>query len=861
MKKILSMLLITIYFLIFVFGMRVKALELIEEPIDNVWYFRKGGGKKAFSAQFKYYSIDNKTTYCIEPGEHITTHNYEQSEMFDLTFTDEVNDLLKLIGYYGYDYPGHNTLKFRMATQALIWELTGGQTVEYWTQPSGSGTFINIDSEKSQIMELVNNHSDLPSFKNTTSNGFINGSVNFIDALNNLSAFKVLASNDYDYSISNNILTIVPKKVGLIEVNVERDKYTDNMTTYFVGMDEKSQTMGYFGFNIEDKFKVYVNSKGGYLNLKKIDSYNFNSIPRGDGKLEGAKYGVYDNNGNLIDEIIIGKNGTGVSKALGLGSYTLKELEAGLGYKVDEKVYNFSITSYNLNPSIKVTERVKSSTLELYKVKNNVKTGILEPEENIIFEIYLKSNNELMARTAPTDKDGYTSAFLPYGKYIVKQINTTEGYEKVDDFELDVTGEVFIKKVIADSPFGGLKLKVLNKNIDTNNLINNEVKFKIKNLDTNEYVCQNIIYPDNKEICEFKTVNGSFITPNNLIYGNYELEQVDDVIDGYLWNSEKIQFEVNDNINYKKDDILGNIIELDFFNKPVKGSLEINKYGEKIIYKDNNYSYENILLNKVSFELYAAEDIYSSDNNLIYKKDKLIKKFTTKNGKYTVNNLNLGKYYLKEVKNSEEYELNESPFYFEINYKDQYTPVVSIKFELKNFLKKGCFELLKLEKDSNIPIENTLIEIKNSNNDLVYSGYTDNNGKIILKDLIYDKYTYHEVKASDGYILDNIIYNFEINDMNKNINNIIYNEKIIVDTEEEKIMEQKEEDNITNEQDTNKDNIIIEEIKEEVVDAPIKEEIINVPITYINEINIINIISILLILIGIINAIIYKKEN
>ena len=51
--KILSMLLFGIFSLIFVFGISVKALELVEEPVDNIWYFRKGNNQSAFSAQFK----------------------------------------------------------------------------------------------------------------------------------------------------------------------------------------------------------------------------------------------------------------------------------------------------------------------------------------------------------------------------------------------------------------------------------------------------------------------------------------------------------------------------------------------------------------------------------------------------------------------------------------------------------------------------------------------------------------------------------------------------------------------------------------------------------------------------------------
>ena len=65
-----------------------------------------------------------------------------------------------------------------MAAQALIWELTGGQTVEFWTKPSGSGTFINVTGEKNVIMNLVNNHKGIPSFIDSSKSGSINSEIN-----------------------------------------------------------------------------------------------------------------------------------------------------------------------------------------------------------------------------------------------------------------------------------------------------------------------------------------------------------------------------------------------------------------------------------------------------------------------------------------------------------------------------------------------------------------------------------------------------------------------------------------------------------------------------------------------------------
>ena len=835
MKKILSLLFGALYFLIFVFGIRVKALELVEEPIDNVWYFRKGGGISSFSAQFKYYSIDGKTTYCIEPGEHITTHSYEETQEIDSPYSNEINDLIGLIGYYGYDYPGHNTDKYRMATQALIWEKINGQTVEYWTKPSGAGTFISVEKEKKEIMNLVNSHAGLPSFKGKQLSSYVNNAVSFTDTTNNLSYFKVVDSEDYDYSISGNVLTIIPKKIGLIEVNIERDTYTKELTIYFVGIDNKSQTMGYFGINQYDKFKIYVNSRGGTITLNKIDSYNFNSVPRGDAKLEGAVYAVYDSLDNKVDEIVINSSGVGKSKMLPLGTYTVKEIKPSLGYKLDTNTHSFTISKSNLNPSKKVTEWVISGTVELFKVLNDKKTGVLTPEKNIMFEFYLKSTGKLQVR-GETDEDGFASYYLPYGVYTVKQVNSNYGYDKVDDFEIEIKDSSYIRKVIADGVNEGSKLKVIKRDLDTNNIISRDgIKFKIKNLDTNEYVCQSISYPDNKTICEYETKNGIFITPEKIELGNYELEELDEVMDGYLLNSDKIKFTIDDN---SKD-----IIEINFYNKEVKGSLEINKYGEEMIMENNNYHYEDILLDDISFELYTGSDIYSQDGTLIYPKDTLVKEFKINNGSYNIDNLYLGSYYIKEVNCNNEYNMLTSPFYFDINYLDQYTPLVKVKIDLKNNLKKGEFILTKKDKDTNELIEGATIDFYNDKDELIYEGVSDNLGIIKLSNLKVGKYYYIEKEANLNYILDNTRHYFAIKDEGEVVEQTLYNEKIKVEPVKE----------------DPKDNIVTK-LLNNTPQEDIIEEVIDVPITYVDD-RLLSIISIIFILIGITNIYAIKKYS
>jgi len=220
------------------------------------------------------------------------------------------------------------------------------------------------------------------------------------------------------------------------------------------------------------------------------------------------------------------------------------------------------------------------------------------------------------------------------------------------------------------------------------------------------------------------------------------------------------------------------ILEVSFYNKRVKGNINIIKYGEEIVYRDNSYYYNNILLKDVMFDLYAFDDIYENDK-LIYNANELVYECTTNDkGECVIDNLPLGKYYLKEVSSSNGNSVSDDVYYIDINYKDQYTDVVKYDLVVNNYIEMGNLIINKYEAGTSFGIENTLIEVHDFYGNIIYKGYTDSDGKIVIKDLLYGDYCISEVEASTGYrLLEENIY-FKIDDKEKVID--IYNERIEV---------------------------------------------------------------------------------
>ena len=643
----------------------VYAATLVQTPIDNVYYTRRGGGQSYLSAQYNTYDMDGRTVYCIEPGVDITTHTYNGATgWINSPYSEEINRKIQLYGYYGYDYPGHNTLRYRMAAQALIWETTGGQILEYWTERYGYGDYINVDYEKNQIKKLANAHYQVPSFNNEYKTGVIGQPITFTDNSGVLSEYKVYTSNGASSSISGNTLTVVPNQVGEISVSLVRKTYTNNPTTIFVGIDEKSQKMGYFGLDDPVVASVKMNVLGGRVEIVKTDVDTGSTTPSGSAVLSGAVYGVYDLNDNLITKLTTDNNAYAISDYLpGLNVYYLKELSAPKGYTLDETKHYFKLDNDNLLVRVNVSDKVIKRDFEITKVVASDKTMIMTPEVNVEFGIYDTNNNQVLK--LKTDNDGKIYFTLPYGNYVLKQLSVPSGYEKIDDYSFSITENgPTINKVFSNAEITS-RLKVV-KIDDFGNVITKAgIKFKIKDISTGQYVCQKVAYPTNKTYCEFETDStGMLITPYPLNSGNYQLEELDQVIDGYLWNSEPLKFSINEKSNIISSDGFDAVLEVRFENKEVKGAIEINKTGEKLVIENGTYTYEEIPLPNVKFE------VYDESGNLV---GTLI---TNEFGYAKLENLKLQKYTLKEISSSLDNLIDETIYEVDLVYKDQYTPVI-----------------------------------------------------------------------------------------------------------------------------------------------------------------------------------------
>ena len=93
----------------------------------------------------------------------------------------------------------------------------------------------------------------------------------------------------------------------------------------------------------------------------------------------------------------------------------------------------------------------------------------------------------------------------------------------------------------------------------------------------------------------------------------------------------------------------------------------------------------------------------------------------------------------------------------------------------------STIEITKIDVSTSEPLPNTLIEVYNDKDELVYSGRTNEEGKIIIEKLKYGKYYFIEKEAPEGYTLNSEKMYFEVLEDGEIIKCTLTDEKIIVE--------------------------------------------------------------------------------
>lgn len=478
----------------------------------------------------------------------------------------------------------------------------------------------------------------------------------------------------------------------------------------------------------------------------------------------------------LVTTITTGESGKAVAKDLPLGRYYVVETKAPEGFVLNPEPVKVALTYQDQDTPIveaeaivgndrqKVSISVEKQDAENGRVLSGAVFGIYNKKDiQANGKVLVKADTLLQEMTSDENGMATCTLDLPFGEYYVKELKVPEGFvssDEVLEFVAEYQGQE--TKIVS--------LQAVKKNEPTT------AEFTKSDLTTGvelEGARLRVMDKDGNVIDEWTSEKDKPHVIKRLVVGETYTLHEEFAPYGYL-KATDVTFTIKDTAEVQK---------VEMKDEVPKGLLIINKKGEfleKITLLDNvkgtvEHFFEYITgnLSEVTFEVYAAEDIKAADGVSAdhYKKDELVGTITTdEKGIAKMEDLPVGKYYVKEVKTAHGFVLDGEPRFVDLTYRDQDTPVVTFDEEWQNNRQKIKVTVLKKEKDTERMLEGAIFglftkeDIKGRDGKvlmeagtLIEQKTTDENGQILFKaDLPVDGiYIVKEIYAPDGFVTSN----------------------------------------------------------------------------------------------------------
>ena len=574
------------------------------------------------------------------------------------------------------------------------------------------------------------------------------------------------------------------------------------------------QTSGWEGRELMDDFDVFIAQNGqtyryiinnrnfeSFVNVVKVDAESGKTIP-----YAGAGFKIFDPNGNqvtmtftyptptTIDTFFTDANGSLVTpEKLDYGKgYSIVEVQAPYGYVLDETPVYFDITEENSTEESGVTViKVNKSNMAQKGTITVEKTGevfygvnvsgtedtdiIYQPIyeiaglEGAVYEIRaaeeiytpdgtLRYSKGEVVDTITTTFDGFvTSKELYLGKYEVQEIEAPYGMvlnDEIHSVELVYAGQN-VAVTETSTPFYNERQKVeisLEKSLEVNEIFSIGNNGEIKNISFGLYAAEDITSVSSTVnpadgLIEIVTLdeNGKAVLKTDLPFGNYYVKEIA-TDEHYKLNDTKYPVEFayggQDTAVIKIAVNNGEKIE----NELIYGSVS----GMK---KDENGE----ALGGAVIGLFASSDVEFTEDNAI------LTTTSEEDGSFSFANIPYGTWYVREIKQPTGFVLDETVFEIIIS-KDEEV----VEVEIINEYVRGNITLTKVDEeypDNKLTgAEFEVYKDINENGEIDEADELMGNltevevGIYEMNDLFYGKYLVCEVKAPEGFLLDEGVY-------------------------------------------------------------------------------------------------------
>ena len=322
--------------------------------------------------------------------------------------------------------------------------------------------------------------------------------------------------------------------------------------------------------------------------------------------LAGATYNVYEGTsgtGSVVATFTTDAAGHAtLSTPLEDGTYSVREVTPPKGYKLDTKVYTFTIDGSDTSLSVED----EPGTLTLKLKKKDSQTGST-PQGNAslagaVYQISYQKGGQTVTEELTTDASGNLGTLegIPFGTVTVKELTAPEGYRldtQVHTYTVDgsqLTGDVYeleVDDLTEDVQRGGLTIQKLDSQTGTTPQGDASlagISFEIVNQSKNPVVVNgSTATPGQVAMTITTNSNGVATTGENALpYGDYAVREVSTNESMLKTFTEEISVTISED---------GQLLTYEAENDVVRGGIDIEKQDSQMgTTPQGNSSFANI---------------------------------------------------------------------------------------------------------------------------------------------------------------------------------------------------------------------------------------------------------------------------
>ncbi len=474
--------------------------------------------------------------------------------------------------------------------------------------------------------------------------------------------------------------------------------------------------------------------------------------------IEGATFELFnpddtpavDLYGNPVGTLTTDSDGIALTPYLRFGTYILREMSAPDEFYINDDDFEVKIArhdeeviQYVRNERIMLTLRIIKSDSTTDEPLQGAEFQIYDSDGSLVtFAVIIDGRPVIVDRLVTNDEGIAISAGgLPIGTYMLREVKAPDGYASIGDITFEITRDTdyveipLVGKVLDESIGNAPTVIELSKRKITGDGELPGAHLQVIEKESGAVV-EEWVSTDTPHVILKLKVGVTYILRETLSPAGYTMAT--DVEFTVLDTGEVQPVVMRNKLTrveiHKKDNVTGDALQ------GVEFQIQ-DKDGD-----EQRFVYDAAL------NAYIWEELAHTGNSSVLT--------TNAAGTILIYGLPIGEYELSEAKESPGYKRLRNPIAFTVkNNSDATSPVV---IDLENEMNEVTLE--KIDLVTGNPVVGAVIQLFDEAGDLVREVTTDENGQVLIKGLPAGTYTFREVLAPDGYILNEETFKFTIDE-------------------------------------------------------------------------------------------------